>query len=431
MPLPEDNTGIFEAVRHDRPKSSLRAGTIPLFLRVVLFLVVTGFGVTDGMALVEKTQGHRGDANDDEKPISVDSDNLTTQLSTLQTVNEVPIMSSVFNTPKESRAAMEVPVVPYTTDTNPEPNCGECWCIPDTAANETCPSFSPGLFESYPTSWITALKSFQRADTALTLQPEGCFPFDVQLDTTRYPEANNPTCDRPSGVTDDTVCAFLFPGADGEVCTGRSYSVQTFASTTEAQAAGALVIHRGPCGVCSNAQDLAVRAETLDTMNPISVLCAATYVVDSDRENRFENLVDCYKTNTGFTDPCARLWAFFGQANAALCPDFCPVALGNDIELNQPAPDCGLSACLACSADSFEDDFNQLAGLWKSPYNAGFYDPVAYPCGFFYRLEEDFDPCVGAVLGDVTATQPPSSGAFVLGCPEFFALLAIVLVWVM
>lgn len=389
----------------------------------LLFLVLISIGGL--MAATAETQIHHGSASIEVEPVSLDtsitSPNDGSGNVALQSVKGDPSVSEVLhNAPKEVRAA----VTTFTTHTegNPEPRCGECWCVPD--ANEVCPSFAPGLYDSYPISWIAALKSFAQSDASpITLEPEGCFPFDVQLDTSRYPEAASPKCNKPPDVTEETVCGFVFPGMEGEDCTGRSYRVQTFANTTDAQAAGALVVHLGPCGVCSNAHDLAVRAETLDTMNPISVLCAAEYVVDADRDNRFENLVNCYKTNTGLTESCARIWAFFGQSNAATCPDFCPVDLGNEIELNLPAPGCGLSECLACSAQAFEDDFNLLAGLWKSPYNAGLLDPVAYPCSFFYRLD-DFDPCSGAVLEEINPTQPPSSGAFAGSIPNLMLLWA-------
>ena len=321
-------------------------------------------------------------------------------------------------------AALLVIQVSLAQSDDPAPLCGNCWCVP--SAGDECPSFTPGLKNSYPDSWVRALKSFERLEPATELQPTGCFPFDVELDTNNYPEAAGPACERPT-FTNETVCGFIFPNAgnDDEICTGRSYSVQTFSSVAEAQAANASVVHLGPCGVCSNAQDLGARAETLDAMNPVSILCASNYVVDADRGNRFDNLIECYETNIGLSPPCARLWAYFGQSNAALCPNDCPVNEINDIPLNNPAPGCELSDCLACSATKFEDDFNLLAGLWKSPYNAGFLDTVVYPCDFFYRLEEEFDPCIGAEIIDVPITDPPQSGAYERGVAFTLLLLSI------
>jgi len=63
--------------------------------------------------------------------------------------------------------------------------------------------------------------------------------------------------------------------------------------------------------------------------------------------------------------------------------------------LNEPPPFCALTDCISCSATQFEDDFNALAGIWKSPYNAGMNDEIAYPCSNFYQID-DLDPCQGS-----------------------------------
>ena len=79
-------------------------------------------------------------------------------------------------------------------------------------------------------------------------------------------------CDVPTGVTDETVCAFVFPNGDEESCNGRSYYQESFPSVEAALAASTdsisvLLIHQGACGVCSNAQDLAGRVETIDVIS--------------------------------------------------------------------------------------------------------------------------------------------------------------------
>jgi len=62
---------------------------------------------------------------------------------------------------------------------------------------------------------------------------------------------------------------------------------------------------------------------------------------------------------------------------------------------------------LKCSADLFEQDFNAIAGLWKSPYNAGVVDEIVYPCSVFYRVESH-DPCIGAPEVEEEPTQSPT-----------------------
>jgi hypothetical protein len=160
---------------------------------------------------------------------------------------------------------------------------------------------------------------------------------------------------------------------------------------------------------------------------------------------RFDTLKDCYARNVGLTDECATLWStlyglpwgrlacmyipthpgglclstgHFGATNAYECTLDCIPDADNNIPLNKGPPTCELSDCLACSANVFENDFNTLAGLWKSPYNAGFVDAVAYPCDLFYRID-NMDPCQGTIPvdnpGPTLAPVSPPSGAALNG----------------
>ena len=324
----------------------------------------------------------------------------------------------------------------------PSPRCQDCWCVPSN--DEACPSFQPGLREGFPSEWISALASFQRVANSATddtiVDIEKCFPFpslfnNVRLDAQTYPQSALPTCEFPV-ETDETVCGFVFPNAgdfntnnsnattnatditeeqeeeNWEPCQGRSYYVQTFANTAAAAAARALVVHTGACGVCSNAQDLAARAATLEEMNPVSILCVADYAIRVKNPNRFADLVQCYQDSiVGLTKPCATLWAHFGAANGVLCPEVCFPDENGKVVLNNPDT-CALSECLSCSAQDLEGEFNALAGLYKSPYNAGLLDSVAYPCERFDRvLHDDWDPCQGAITGTAAPSTTPNSPA--------------------
>lgn len=319
-------------------------------------------------------------------------------------------------------AFMAAIVAGNDNDDVPEPSCGDCWCVPEQG--QECPDFD-GLRQEFPTEWISALQSFERLESPddIALEPAGCFPFGAaipgQIDVTRYPEAAGPPCQVPSSTTDTTVCAFVFPnGKNGtETCQGRSYRVQTFDSQEAAMqhhndTATTLIVHKGACGVCSNAVDLAGRAETLVNMNSINVVCASDYVVSADRSTRFEKLIDCYAKASKLTRPCATLWAHFGATNGELCAEVCVPNSDFEILLNDPDKDCALSKCLNCSATQFEAEFNTMAGLYKSIFNAGMLDPVTYPCDVFYRIQDEaWDPCVGAVPGSAVRTKAPVTSA--------------------
>ena len=296
------------------------------------------------------------------------------------------------------------------TDTMIAPRCKDCWCLP--ADGQACPD-SAGLTQSYPASWVNALRSFVREDdefSAALPAVDDCFPFDgLDVNAAMYPQSTLPVCEAPV-QTADSVCAFVFDEPDVS-CTGRTYRVQTFASQAAWSAATAnvthsLMIHDGACGVCSNAADMAARVDTLLQMDDIVILCATDYLLSADRNTRFETLTQCFQTNAALSAPCAVLWAHFAAANAFLCPDDCIPTADNQVIYNDPDT-CALTECIQCSATVFEDAFNALAGLWKSAQNAGWVDSIIYTCDSYPRMDT-FDPCVGAIL-DATATSPPTT----------------------
>eukprot|EP00977_Amphora_coffeiformis_P021536 scaffold9441_cov167-Amphora_coffeaeformis.AAC.15 len=298
------------------------------------------------------------------------------------------------------------------------PRClDDCWCVP--ADGETCPA-STGLRHSYPQSWLNALRSFVRTDSDESAAAvEKCFPFSgLNLDAALYPQSALPLCQAPT-QTADSICVFVFDDdtEQGETsCTGRNYKAETFADATALEAANytnSLLVHYGPCGVCSNAADLAARVETLPQMDDIVILCATNYLLSANRDTRFETLIQCFETNANLSPPCATMWAHFAATNAFLCPDDCIPTADNEVIYNDPET-CEFTECLTCSAQVFEADFNRRAGLWKSAQNAGLVDNLVYPCAAYNRRLETFDPCVGAVLEEgsptVSPTIPPPSG---------------------
>jgi hypothetical protein len=158
------------------------------------------------------------------------------------------------------------------------PICDDCWCVPDNNGQGGCPALYPGLRQSFPDEWITALQSFVRAqdNPALLLEPEGCYPFQDavnDLPANLYPQSTGVQCTKPA-VTPTAVCAFQFDTSE-TTCQGRTYRAITYESSEAAVTDGAAVVHLGACGACSNAQDLAARMATIRTINPFSILCSS------------------------------------------------------------------------------------------------------------------------------------------------------------
>jgi hypothetical protein len=122
----------------------------------------------------------------------------------------------------------------------------------------------------------------------------------------------------------------------------------------------------------------------------------------------FDDLIECY-SSIGFTDSCSALWAHWGTTNEALCSSTClkeaQALFGMDsvgaeeismIPSNGAPPLCSLSECQSCSFNMFEEDFDALAGIWKSPRNAGMLDNIVHDCQSFYPIE-NHDPCQGTI----------------------------------
>jgi hypothetical protein len=260
-----------------------------------------------------------------------------------------------------------------------EPRCDNCWCIPGESeeSESTCPTDTSGIWQSFPAAWIASYKSFQLTSPARTLQAEdgssgsSCYPFagSVDLALVTYAESQVSPCVMPDATTVSSssaaVCAFV---SIDPSCSGRQYTVQDFESADAAAASSngtAQVIHSGPCGVCSNAIDLAVRMENIDTLKSASIGCGFDYAVGG---NNFANLVTCYE-KVGFTNPCATLWAHYTATNSKLCAAVC-IPTSDGIAMNDVTqPDCPYTACYNCST-SFGEDFNMLAGIW---YVVGLY----------------------------------------------------------
>lgn len=261
---------------------------------------------------------------------------------------------------------------------------------------------------------------------SIPLQAEGggaCYPFaDVlqgKLPSSAYNETSLPQCQMPQNETG--YCAFVFEDdnanfTDPSQCQNRTYSMQTF-ETEDSVPAYASITHKGPCGVCSNAQDLSRRMALRDEMPKIGVLCGTSYFLSSPRS--FDVLIQCYQ-DEGFTRDCATLWSHLTATNAAKCAQYC---LGSKPPYNTDPPECDLNECLSCGV-SFAEAFEVIAG--RTQQNSGITENIARNCSDFYAVVHD--PCPGQEAPADEATAPTSAPS---GATSWRTTLAFVVMGVM
>jgi hypothetical protein len=173
------------------------------------------------------------------------------------------------------------------------------------------------------------------------------------------------------------------PAPEGSVCgvvvvdtAQKRYRLETFASESEATAAGAVVSHGGGCGLCSSLADLAIYAEQLDLTTPVRA-CGL-----SSGGDLTEN-VACLE-ELGFTRPCAQIWAYNTANTRASCLSICTGLLGAPYH----EPDGSLNACLQCDEDVSGPVFKAVAG--RTRRNTGIASALCRPCDEVLRLEHDY-----------------------------------------
>ena len=230
-----------------------------------------------------------------------------------------------------------------------------------------------------------------------------CYPFadilEGKLTDASYPESKLPQCKYPED--ENGICVFVFEDAnaffsDPSECEGRRYSMQTF-DTEDDVPPNAATTHKGPCGVCSSAQDLSRRMVLRDEMPKIGTLCGTSYYVNG---LSFEILVQCYVDTAGFTRDCAELWGHYTATNVELCLE----CLKQD-PYNGDPPECALNDCLACG-EEFRSVFDRVAG--RNQPKSGITEPIGRKCSEFYPVVHD--PCPGQKLPP-TPSPATSGGA--------------------
>lgn len=275
--------------------------------------------------------------------------------------------------------------------------CSDCWCVPDYGPNGECPPTEDRIFPSSPLDTATAMdaiKKFRSFNLDLTpfdelsrLVPMGgvvpsetvmgaiCNPFDTTENVFL------PRCDIPSDVlmaTEESVCGFFFDEDPDSTCSDRSYGMKTYSSIQEANDNNAFVTHLGPCGVCSNAKDLA--ALMTPGMATLRKQCNTLANVS------VESMYHCYQL-LGHSPDCAWLNMSFMTAAKANCKETCVANYG------EPANDlftCAISDCAKCPLETNGRLYKTLAGRISA--NSGIVGgELILPCADIPNIKQD--PC--------------------------------------
>jgi len=174
-----------------------------------------------------------------------------------------------------------------------------------------------------------------------------------------------PVPDRPEGV-----CAIVV-----DDLAAKTYHPQDFSSAEAAEAAGAILTHHDACGLCSTLADLAVYAEDRDVGSPVRECGLANF------DKPFEDLVACIE-GIGFTNPCARIWAYNVLHTREKCLNEC---IRQDY---YHEPDGTLSSCLACDERESGPWFKAIAG--RTRRNTGLASSICRPCSEVLPVAHDY-----------------------------------------
>ena len=170
------------------------------------------------------------------------------------------------------------------------------------------------------------------------------------------------------------------PTASGSVCGARfdtdaaSYSLETYPSSADAAAVGAVVTHAGPCGLCSSLQNLAIYMGQPDLTDPVRE-CGIQGLLGSAEDN-----IACLEA-IGFDGPCAQIWYFNTNHTRERCLDLCMAALDSP----HHTEDGSLNPCIQCDEDESGPVFKAVAG--RTRRNSGLPSALCRPCDSVYPLE--------------------------------------------
>ena len=184
------------------------------------------------------------------------------------------------------------------------------------------------------------------------------------LETPYPPLASDPYASpAPPDDPPEMVCGMLPTGPAG--ARPRAYRLVTYASETDARAAGASPTHFGHCGVCSTLANLAVYVRERDLTAPVRACGLASGTADEN--------VACLRA-LGFDLPCAQAWTYNTAHTRSKCLAPCLSALDKPYHL----PDGRLNDCLRCDEEQSGPVFKAAAG--RTRRNSGLATALCRPC---------------------------------------------------
>ena len=152
----------------------------------------------------------------------------------------------------------------------------------------------------------------------------------------------------------DPVCAFSPMDA--------AVPFQTFPTADAARKANMTVAHCGPCGYCSNLQDIETYVTTRRTVAISAKQCGPVSVLGS-----YDALVNCLEDKINFSRDCTICWADNMKSTAARCIFTCMKTLFTGFMANNNVPDAGhrgwLNQCLQCDEKMSGTAFVTCSGV--------------------------------------------------------------------
>ena len=227
-----------------------------------------------------------------------------------------------------------------------------------------------------------------------------------------YPQALEPPYLNPEP---DMVCSYKYAGTVASLsqCRGREYELRSYSSAEGAIADGANIVHDGPCGFCSNANDRAAFIRTKSIFKIVFGCRAKLSQIDEGRPKSApkpggdpSSLTKCVVDALQISQPCG---TWISTSLFAYIEVFCfDVCFGDGTppwqQMGSP-PECALSECKKCILAQTETPTISLAGSepFFAPQDIVMLDEFT-PCSNRHIQRHGdgpkrplFDPCDGLI----------------------------------
>lgn len=193
----------------------------------------------------------------------------------------------------------------------------------------------------------------------------------LRLDNPKEKLQTDPYLEPPPIVAPGLVCGVESTDA------GASYKVSDFASLEALREAGAILTHRGPCGLCSSLSDLLVYVENPDLATPVRE-CGLLGISAGE-----EATLSCLE-ELGFSPGCAQIWAYNTTHTRQVCLEPCLAALNDPYHEVDGSP----NDCIACDEQMSGDVFKAYAG--RTRRNTGLASALCRPWSEVMFIEHDY-----------------------------------------